>query len=258
MVGTVARGWKLSAAALLCLSPTYRVAVAQVGAPSAHSSAPAAEITLDAATLQRYVGHYSLGKPEIQAVATVTLTGTQLRMQVTGQPAFDIRPRSATHFLLNAGEIEIGLDFVTDGKGPATAVIVHQNGQDVTMARIDAAAAAQFDAKIAARIQSKTPQPGTQAAVSDWIDHMEKGQALDYTKMSPQLAEAMKAQIDQAEGIISSLGTLQSLTFQGAEANGADTYLAKFLTGSLLFHIVLDVKGIIIGFGVTPAQAAAP
>jgi hypothetical protein len=253
MLDQGARWWKVAAAALMCLVPVVVPAAAQGIAPNAPSSAPAA-VSVDAATLQRYVGHYSFGKPDIQAVATVTLTGTQLRMQATGQQAFDINPQSATHFILDAGAIEIGLDFVTDGKGPATALVVHQNGQDVTMARIDDATSAQFAAKMAARIQSKTPQPGSEAAVRDWIDHMEKSQPLDYTKMSPQLAEAMKGQADQAAGIISSMGALQSLTFQGVEPSGADAYLAKFLTGSLLFHVVIDSKGIISGFGVTPAQ----
>jgi hypothetical protein len=250
MSSQFARCWKVATAALLFSVPVFATATAQGTAPS---SAPAA-LSVDAATLQRYVGHYGFGKPDIQAVATVTLTGAQLRMQGTGQPALDINPQSATHFVLKAGDLEIGVDFVTDGKGPATALIVHQPGQDVTMTRIDDATAAQFAAKMAARIQSKTPQPGSEAAVSDWINRMEKGQPLDYTKMSPALAEAMKAQADQAAGIISSLGALQSLTFQGVEASGADAYLAKFLTGSLLFHIVIDSKGIINGFGVTPAQ----
>lgn len=252
MSGQFSHFWKVATAALL-LVPRFAIAAPTTGAPAAPSSAPAV-FSVDAATLQRYVGHYAMGKPDIQGVATVTLTGTQLRMQGTGQPAFDITAQTATHFILNAGALEIGLDFVTNGKGPATAVVIHQSGQDVTMARIDDAAAAQFDAKIAARIQSKTPQPGTQAAVSDWIDRIQKGKALDYTNWSPQLAEAMKAQVDQATGFISSLGALQSLTFQGAEANGADAYLAKFLTGSLLFHILIDAKATIVGFGVTPVQ----
>ncbi|HEV2703830.1 MAG TPA: DUF3471 domain-containing protein [Steroidobacteraceae bacterium] len=210
-------------------------------------------MSLDAATLQRYVGKYRIGDPVIQAVMTVTLSGTQLSTQLTGQQAVEIYPQTATHFFLKV--VDANLDFVTTGKGPATAMVLHQNGQNVNMPRIDDATAAQFDAKIAARMQSKTPQPGTQEAVSDWINRMEKGQPLDYTKMSPALADAMRAQSDQAAGIISSLGALQGLTFQGAEANGGDTFLAKFLSGSLLFHIVMDPKGIIIGFGVTPAAA---
>ncbi len=246
MFGKAARGWKVLAAALLCLVPV--LGAAQGSAPS---SAPAA-VSLDTATLKRYVGNYGLGSPDLQAVVTITLAGTQLRMQGSGQPAFDINPQSATRFLLKAGEMEIDVEFVSDGKGPATALIVHPNGQDVTMPRIDNAVAAQFNAKLAARVQAKTPQPGTQAAVNDWIEHMQKGQALDYTKMSGPLAEAMKAQFDQISGMISSLGALQSLTFQNVEASGADTYVAKFLSGSLLISIALDPKGITTGMLLRP------
>jgi bla regulator protein blaR1 len=187
----------------------------------------------------------------VLAVLTVTLSGTQLSTQLTGQPAVEIYPQSATHFFLKV--VDANLDFVTTGKGPATAVVLHQNGQNVTLPRMDDAAVAQFDAKVAARTQSKTPQPGTQAAVIDWINRMEKGQPLDYTKMSPPLADAMKAQADQAASVISSLGALQSLTFQRTEASGADVYLAKFLTGSLQFQILIDSKGIINAFGAMPA-----
>jgi hypothetical protein len=245
MSGKSARLWKYSAAALMCLLPLLGVAVAQVGASNAQSSAPATEIRLDAATLQRYVGHYRLGDPGIQAVMTVTLSGAQLSAQLTGQPSVEIYPQTATHFFLKV--VEANLDFVASGKGPATAMIMHQGGQDVTLPRMDDAAATQFNATLAARLQSKSPHPGSQAALSDWIERMEKGQPPDYSKMSPQLAEAARSQADRAAGMFSTLGALQSLTFQGVEANGTDTYLAKFLGGSLLIQIVLDSKGTITG-----------
>jgi hypothetical protein len=246
-----ARSWKFSAAALMCLLPLLGVAVAQVGASNAQSSAPAAEISIDAATLQRYVGHYRLGEPDVQAVMTVTLSGAQLSAQVTGQPSFEIYPQTATHFFLKV--VDANLDFVTSGKGPATAMILHQGGQNVTLPRMDDAAVAQFNANLAARLQTKSPHPGSQAAVSDLLDRMTKGQPPDYSKMSPQLAEAFKSQADQAAGGFAALGALQSLTFQGVEANGADTYLAKFLDGSLLVHIMLDSKGTLTGMLMQPA-----
>jgi hypothetical protein len=250
MSGKPARWWKYSAAALMCLLPVLEVAVAQVGASNAQSSATATEISVDAATLQRYVGHYRLGDSGIQGVMTVTLSGTQLSMQITGQTSVEIYPQTATHFFLKA--IEVNLDFVTGGNGPATAMILHQGGQNMTLPRMDDAAATQFNANLAARIQSRTPHPGSQVALSDWIERMQKGQP-DYSKMSPQLAEATRSQADQVAGIFSSLGALQNLTFQGVEANGADTYLAKFLDGSLLFHIALDSQGTIIGMLMQPA-----
>ena len=240
-----ANGWKI-AAVLASLLAKATVAAAQGSAPVA-GSAPAA---VDAAALQRDVGYYKAGDTDIQAIVSITLSGTQLSMQPSGGPVMALQAQSATHFTL--GGAPVSLDFVTDGKGPATAFIVHQPGPDVRLSRVDEATATAFNAKLAARIAAKTPQPGSQAAVADWIDHMQKGQPLDYTKMSPQLAEVVKAQYDQVSGAISGMGALQSLTFQTVEASGADTYLAKFLSGALLISIVIDSKGIITGMLLRP------
>lgn len=251
MLGKPARRWNISAAALLCLAPLFGLAVAQVGAPAAASSAPPA-IAVDAATLQRYVGHYRLGDTDIQGVMTVTLSGTQLSVQFTGQPAVDLTAQSATHFALKG--VQANLDFVSEGKGRANKLILHSPGPDLTMTRMDDAAAAQFNAKVAARVQANAPQPGAQAAINDWITHLENGQPADYSKMGPELAEAAKAQADQAAGAISSLGKLQSLTFQRVAPNGADVFLAKFDNGAMMIIIALDSKGIITSM----AMQAAP
>ncbi len=250
MLAKPARWLKVPAAALLCLLPVFVEAMAQGSAPTAPGPAPAPQFSVDAATLQRYVGHYRVGDTDIQSVMTVALSGTQLSMQPTGGPQLQIDPQSATSFALKG--LPVSLDFVTGGKGPASAMIVHQGGQNVTMPRMTDAAATQFTTNLAARIQSKTPQPGSQAALNTFIDRMEKGQGPDYSKMAAPLAEAMKAQADQAAGVFGSLGALQSLTFQGVEPTGADTYLAKFLDGSLLMHIVVDSKGVIDGLGLSP------
>jgi hypothetical protein len=255
MFGKPARWWKFPAAALLWLSPLFAVAVAQVGAPAAQGSAPGGAITLDAATLRRYVGHYRVGETDIQSVMTVTLSGTQLTMQPTGGPLLNIEPVSATHFLLQVGGVEIGVEFRTDGKRPATALIVHQSGQNVVMLRMDDAAAAQFIANLAARVNANTPQPGSKAAVNDWLSRMAKGQPPDYSTMAPQLAEVMRSNADRLASGISSLGGLKNLTFQRVAPNGADIYLAQFDTGALQILIVVDAKGIISELVLQPAPA---
>jgi len=250
MFGKSARGWTIPTAALCCL-PVFGLAVAQDSAPAAPSSAPAAPIVVDVATLQRYVGHYRLGDSDIQGVMTVTLSGTQLAIQFTGQPPAEVTAQSATHFAMKG--VQANLDFVTDGKGPATRLILHSPGPDLTMTRMDDAAAAQFNAKVAARVRANTPQPGAQAAINDWIARVENGQPADYTKMGPELAEAAKAQADQAASAISSLGKLQRLTFQRVAPNGADIFQAKFDNGTLMVVIALDSKGIITGMQMLPA-----
>jgi hypothetical protein len=258
MSGKLVRWWKVPAAALACLAPVFGAAGAQNSAPMAQNSAPAARFSLDAATLRRYVGHYRVGTTDTQAVVTVALSGTQLTMQPSGGPLLNITPQSATHFVLQMGGVEVGLDFATDGKSPASALIVNQNGQIVTMPRMDDAAAARFNANLAARVQANTPLPGSQAAVNDWLSRMEKGQPPDYSRMAPQLAEVMKSNADRLASGISSLGALKTLSFQRVAPNGADSYLAQFDNGALQILIVVDSKGVISGLLLQPVQAPAP
>ena len=82
------------------------------------------EITLPAATLQRYAGTYELA-PKV--TLTVALDGSQLTTQLTGQGAFPIFPESETQFFLKAVDAQI--EFVVES-GAVTAAILHQNGRD--------------------------------------------------------------------------------------------------------------------------------
>jgi bla regulator protein blaR1 len=249
MLGKPARWWKISAAALVCLSMVFVGAAAQVSPPNAQASAPTTpEITLDAATLQRYVGHYKVADADL--IMSVTRTGTQLTTQLTGQGAVDVYPQTATHFFVKV--VDANLDFVAEGDGPASAMVLHQNGRNITWTRIDDAVAAQASAELAARIQSNTPQPGSEAAVRDWIDRLEKGQPADYSRMSPMLAAAAKQQESMMPSLAASLGAFQSLAFQGVGTQGADSYVGKFEKSSLLIHIQLDSKGTIAMLGAQP------
>lgn len=251
MLGKPARWWRISAAALVCMSMVFVGAAAQVSPPNAQSSAPTTpEITLDAATLQRYVGHYKIADADV--IMSVTRNGTQLVTQLTGQTTVDVYPQTATHFIVKVAGIDANLDFIAEGDGPASAVVLHQNGRDITWNRIDDATATQAGAELAARIQSNTPQPGSEAAVRDWIDHLVKSQPADYSRMSPALAAVAKQQESRTPEIAASLGAFQSLVFQGVGAQGFDTYLAKFDKGSLLVRIQLDSKGIITMLGAQP------
>jgi hypothetical protein len=243
MSGQSARCWTV--AALLALSPIFTLAVAQSSAPAAQGSAPAAAFSVNAATLRRYVGHYRIGDVDLEAVMTVTLSGAQLMAQVSGQQAVALYAQSATHFVLDQKAPEGSVDFVTGGQGPARALSLHLNGQNVIMPRMDDALATQFNAKLAARVQANAPQPGSQAAISDWLGRVEQGQPPDYSKMAPKVAEAARARVEQTAATIRSLGALQSLAFLRVAPNGADIYRAKFANGSMLVLIVVDEQGII-------------
>ncbi len=84
------------------------------------------EITLPAATLQKYPGAYALGP---KAVMTITLEGDGLMGQLTGQGKLPIFPQSETLFFLKAVDAQI--EFAADG----SALVLHQNGRSTKAAR---------------------------------------------------------------------------------------------------------------------------
>jgi Domain of unknown function (DUF3471) len=241
-IGKPARWWKISAALLVGLSPLFVGAVAQGSAPNAPSSSPQA-IAVDAATLGRYVGYYKVG--DIQGVMTVAVAGRQLSTQVTGRPPVNLYAQTPTHFFQTG--VAATIDFVTHGNGPAAALILHQDGRDITMPRMDDALATRFNTDFAARIKSNTPRPGSDAAARDFFARIAKGQPPDYSKMSAELTASSKPLEPDLISGVRSLGAFQSIAFQGVDPTGVDIYVAKFLSGSVLMHINMDSKGVITG-----------
>jgi hypothetical protein len=79
-----------------------------------------------------YVGAYQLA-PNV--VLTISREGSRLFAQATGQPKCEIVPEAPTEYFLRV--VDAQLTFVTNATGQATAVILHQNGANVTGQRIN-------------------------------------------------------------------------------------------------------------------------
>jgi CubicO group peptidase (beta-lactamase class C family) len=79
------------------------------------------EIVVPAATLAKYVGTYQMF-PSVEL--SVTLDGTQLMAQLTGQPKFPIFAESETVFFFKV--VEATLEFQQDANGAAAAVRLRQ------------------------------------------------------------------------------------------------------------------------------------
>ena len=84
------------------------------------------EITLPAATLQKFVGTYELAP---NAVMTITLEGGSLMGQLTGQGKLPLFPQSETLFFLKVVDAQI--EFAADG----SSLVLHQNGRSTKAAR---------------------------------------------------------------------------------------------------------------------------
>jgi hypothetical protein len=82
------------------------------------------EVNLPAAVLAKYAGAYQLA-PNVDLV--VTVEGTQLMAQPTGQPKVPLFAESDTSFFFKAVDAQI--DFSVDSTGRVTGLTLHQGGR---------------------------------------------------------------------------------------------------------------------------------
>ena len=82
-------------------------------------------VPVDPKIFDGYVGNYEL-MPNF--IISITRDGDHLFAQATGQEKFEIFPESAKDYFYKVVDAQI--TFVTDGDGKATALILHQNGDN--------------------------------------------------------------------------------------------------------------------------------
>jgi bla regulator protein BlaR1 len=242
MVQKPARWWRVSAAALGCLSLALVAIAAEVGPPDETTSSEAAvAINMDSVVLDRYTGSYQLTP---NAVLTMTREGDKLFAQLTGQPKAEIFAKSEREFFYKIVDAQISFD--SDRQGNTTGLVLHQNGANIPAPRINAAAAQQIAANLAARIQSQTPLPGSEAAARRLVAGVATGNP-NYDEMSPALADAVRKQLPKLQPWLADLGPVVSVQFVGVGNQGWDVYTLKHEHGSSQLRIVLDARGIITG-----------
>ena len=88
------------------------------------------EVAVPKEILKQYVGTYDMA-PGFNIV--VTLEGSQLMTQATGQPRIPIYPESETKFFLKAVDAQI--EFSKNEKDEVTTLTLHQNGQTLKGAK---------------------------------------------------------------------------------------------------------------------------
>jgi hypothetical protein len=121
-------------------------AEAAIAARKIEQSKPQVEVNVDPKIYDRYVGNYQFG----QGLLTVTHEGDDLFMRLNAQPKLHAYPESDHAFFLKAVPAQIS--FVSEGDGPATQAILHQNGMETPFKRVDAAQAKAVEAQIAQRV----------------------------------------------------------------------------------------------------------
>jgi uncharacterized protein (TIGR03435 family) len=107
-----------------------RLVVDRVARPADLQPRPVA-IEIDAATLDRYVGRYSLPGA---SVMTVSRDGARLFAGLDRQDRIEIFAASATEFFPKVFQARI--EFLVDKRGRATALVLRQGGRDVRAPRV--------------------------------------------------------------------------------------------------------------------------
>jgi hypothetical protein len=94
---------------------------------------------VDAKSREAIVGRYDYGG----AILTVTTEGDKVYAQLTGQPRFEIFPRSDTTYFWKVVEAEV--TFEKDARGVVTRAVHKQGGQTIRAARLEDVEAVKVD-----------------------------------------------------------------------------------------------------------------
>lgn len=224
----------------------------EYGWPDYHS-AMRTEIKLPPDSLKQYVGAYQMA-PNVYL--TVTLNGDQLAGQLSNQDPIPLFAESDRKFFPKVVDAEV--EFVKDAGGKVTSAVLHQNGHDTSMTKLNDAEAKRITDESAAsaagaaqRFKDQKPAPGAEDAIRQSIADILAGQP-KYDRMSPGLADVTRQQLPQLKTILGNLGAIQSVTFKDVDKNGADVYDIKFEHGSTEWQIILAPDGIINSLGFRP------
>jgi hypothetical protein len=203
------------------------------------SKAERQEIHVDGAILDRYVGFYQHTE---RAVMTISRDGDQLISRLTGQRSVPLYGESKSEFF--ARVVNAQISFITDHAGRAESLVLHQNGRDVPMKRIDATAAQRIEDLLAEKLKSQSPSRGTEPALRRLIEGLRTGEP-NYDEMGPGLAEATRQQLSDLHPDIREAGPIQAIRFVGVGNGGVDVYFVQHESRPLYWRIGLHSDGTI-------------
>ncbi len=90
-----------------------------------------APVKIDPAIYDAYAGEFELAP---NAIITVTKEGEQLFVQLTGQPKFEIFPRSETEFFLTV--VRADIKFLKESDGKVASLVLKQGGMEQAAKKI--------------------------------------------------------------------------------------------------------------------------
>lgn len=186
------------------------------------------------------VGSYQLAP---MAVLTIAREGDHFFYQATHQGQVEIYPEDERQYF--AKDIGALVTFETDEAGKGKRVTLHQSGNDMVGQRLDDATDKAIVRELAAinkRVRDQVAVTGSEPAVRRLMSEIVAGKP-DYERMSPTFADVIRQRIEELQKYALQLGRVESVTFQGVRAGGADLYLVTCEHGAVQWAMLLSTDG---------------
>lgn len=176
-----------------------------------------------------------------------TREGERLLSQATGQAQVEIFPEGERVYF--AKSVDAVIRFQVDAQGRASGVVLRQDGQDFAGKRLDDAAAKPITDALAIVNESyreQKPLPGSEATLRMLIEGVTAG-APDYTRMSPEFATVIRANLAAFQEELRGFGPLSALVLERVNPDGAAIYHAIWKQAAGDAGILLGPNGTIDG-----------
>jgi len=128
----------------------------------AEQARPRTAIEVDPRLFDRYVGYYELHP---SCIVTISREGDKLFAQLTGGPRRRLLAASDREYFYKFIAAQ-QITFVIEGEGPATALVLHQDGRELPSKRVDEARARATEARARELNSRRTDQERSRTAVA--------------------------------------------------------------------------------------------
>lgn len=209
----------------LSSSPVVESAQARFGRLRIEQALPRQEVTIDRSILNGYVGYYELNP---RSIISVQIEGSELIARLTGQTFLSLAPESNSKFFYRNSHIRAQLSFITDAKGVATGVILHQNGWEQPADRVEEDRATFVEKLREDRLAASVPLRGSENALRRLIELTRTGTP-DYELMSERLARFFEEQLRDNMRAMQAWGDVNSIGFVGvSKTDDSDVFEVSF------------------------------
>lgn len=208
------------------------------------------QVTLDATTLDRYVGYYL--RKHGPGVSTITRRDTKLVLEPIGQPALVLEQTGEADFALP--KFDLALCFEEIEHGVAKRLVIWQRGVALRLERTDAETARVIKQAIADRIRDRVPTTGGEEALRQMLDGGREGNP-NYEQMSPEFAQVARGQLPYWQIVGQYFGAIVSIEFLRVSNQGWDIYQVEHENDVHQYRIALGDDGKVCGFSEASATA---